>query len=116
MEPKNVVIVEDEFLIQELHKTYVEGMGHNVIATFSSGEEVIEFFKSNGADIVLMDLRLDGNLDGIQTMEEIQKTYPIPVIYISGNSEETNIKRASNTKMIAFLTKPIIREDIKELL
>ena len=116
MKPKNIVIVEDEFLIQELHKTYVEGIGHNVLACFSNGEETIEYFKYNDADIILMDLRLDGTLDGIQTIEEIQKTHSVPVIYISGNSEETNIKRAGNTNYVAFLTKPIIKEDIRSLI
>ena len=48
--------------------------------------------------------------------EKIQKIHSVPVIYISGNSEETNIKRAGKTNCVAFLTKPIIKEDIKSLI
>ncbi|MFY8029708.1 MAG: response regulator, partial [Bacteroidia bacterium] len=77
---KRIVIVEDDFLIQELHKQYIEKMGHEVIAAFSNGEDAVEFFMEHDADLILMDIRLETSLDGIETMKKIHKINEIPVL------------------------------------
>jgi len=64
---KKIVIVEDDYIIQELHRHYVENLGHEVVGTFVSGKEVIDFIKENAADLILMDIRLEDNIDGIET-------------------------------------------------
>jgi CheY-like chemotaxis protein len=113
---KKVVIVEDDLIILELHKHYVENLGQNVVGCFSSGEEAIDFFRSNSADLILMDIRLESSLDGIETMKEIQKLHPVPVVYITGNTEEVNLKRALNTGMKGFYSKPIGPDDLEEII
>lgn len=113
---KRIVIVEDELIIQEVHIDYLESMGYEVAATFESGEEAIEYFQQNTADLILMDLRLDGSLDGIETMFEIQKSSSIPVVYISGNSEDRNLQRAQMTNMKAFLSKPLNKKALTDVL
>ena len=113
---KKIVIVEDEILLQELYKEYIEDLGHTVVATFESGEEAIAYFQEKTADLILMDIRLEGSLDGIDTMKEIQKCNSIPVVYISGNTEERNKERAKSTNMKAFLSKPISRKAIDQII
>jgi CheY-like chemotaxis protein len=63
---KKIVIVEDHLIIQELHKQYVEDLGHEVVACFTTGEEAIHYFQDSSADLVLMDIRLDDSMDGIE--------------------------------------------------
>ncbi len=104
---KRIVIVEDELIIQELYIDYLESLGYEVVATFESGEKAIQYFQQESADLILMDIRLDGILDGIETMVEINKKSSIPVVYISGNSEARNLERARLTNMKAFLSKPL---------
>lgn len=113
---KKIVIVEDDYIIQELHKHYVENLGHEVAATFTSGEEAIDYFKEHTADLILMDIRLEDTLDGIETMKKIQALRPIPVIYISGNTEEGNFKRAVNTNMKGFLSKPLAPSELENII
>ena len=113
---KKIVIVEDDYIIQELHRHYVENIGHEVVASFTNGEEAIEYFSSNTADLILMDIRLENSLDGIETMKKIQDIRPIPVVYISGNTEETNLKRAINTNMKGFLSKPLAPGELEEII
>ena len=113
---KRIVIVEDDYIIQELHKHYVENLGHEVVAAFTSGEEAIEYFSHSTADLILMDIRLENSLDGIETMKKIQAIRPIPVVYISGNTEETNLKRAINTNMKGFLSKPLAPGELEEII
>ena len=113
---KKVVIVEDDFIIQELHKHYIENLGHEVVGCFTSGEEAIEYFSSNTADLILMDIRLESSTDGIETMRKINEMQIIPVAYITGNTEELNLKRALNMGMKGFYSKPIKPKDIEDIL
>lgn len=113
---KRVVIVEDDFIIQELHKHYVENLKHEVVGCFSSGEEAIDFFNHNSADLILMDIRLETSIDGIETMKQIQEIQTVPVVYITGNTEEVNLKRALNTGMRGFLSKPIGPKDLEDII
>ena len=110
---KKLVIVEDNLLIQELHMHYLTNLGHEVVACFEKGNDVIDFFKSNIADLILMDIRLEGNIDGIEAMEEIQKHVSIPVVYVSANSDDSNYARAVSTNMKAFLSKPLSSNDLE---
>jgi len=105
---KKIVIVEDDYIIQELHKLYVSNLGHDVVACFENGWDAIEYFKENYADLILMDIRLEDSLDGIETMKKIQEIRSIPVVYITGNTEDANYKRAINTNMKGFLSKPVL--------
>ena len=73
MSKKRIVIVEDDLIIMELHRHYVENLGHEVVGTFTSGTEVIEYFKESTADLILMDIRLEDKTDGIETMKQIQE-------------------------------------------
>ena len=57
--------------------------------------------------MILMDIKIDGDLDGIETMEEIRKFSQVPVIFISGNSDDQTFKRASKVNNVDFFTKPV---------
>jgi CheY-like chemotaxis protein len=113
---KKIVIVEDDYIIQELHRHYVENLGHEVVGAFTSGKEVIDFFKENTADLILMDIRLEDSIDGIETMAKIQELTPIPVVYVSGNTEESNFRRAINTNMKGFLSKPVAPDELENII
>ena len=114
---KKIVIVEDNLLIQELHKHYLTNLGHKVVGCFEKGNDVINFFnEGNEADLILMDIRLEDDIDGIQAMEEIQKSITIPVVYVSANSDDSNYARAVSTNMKAFLSKPLSSEDLEAAL
>ncbi len=113
---KRIVIVEDDYIIQELHRHYVENLGHEVVGAFVSGKEAIEFFKENSADLIMMDIRLEDSLDGIETMAKIQEMSPTPVVYVSGNTEESNFRRAINTNMKGFLSKPVAPDELENII
>ena len=78
---KKIVIVEDNLIIQELHKHYVLNLGHEVVACFENGQDVIDFFKENTADLILMDIRLGDDIDGVKASQEISEMIPVPIIY-----------------------------------
>jgi len=110
------VIVEDDLIIQELHRHYVEDLGHEVIACCTSGEEAIEFFRDHHADLILMDVRLEDSLDGIDTIKRIQEIRAVPVLYVTGNTEDANFRRAIETNMKGFVTKPISPDELEKVI
>ncbi len=105
---KKVLIVEDDAIIAFVHQKYVEQLGLQVTACVPSGAEAIESVLSDEPDLILMDIMLIGDLDGIQTMLEIRKFSAVPVAYVTGNADPMIKQRATATPyMVDFLAKPI---------
>jgi CheY-like chemotaxis protein len=110
-----VLIVEDDFMLCLINKKCIELIGHTVVATATNGLDAIEAAKKHRPDVILMDLRLDGDLDGIDTMNEIAKFSSAYVIYLTGNSDEINKERASKTNLLRFCVKPVHFEELQVL-
>jgi len=107
MNKKKVLIVEDELIISLLIERMVGNLGHQVIEKVSSGEEAVNFARQHDIDIILMDIRLEGDIDGIEAMEKIRQQKEVPVIYISGNTDKLHQDQIDSTEYIEFLSKPI---------
>lgn len=112
---KKVLIVEDELILTMLNKKYMEQLGFNVVASARNGLDAIAAAKKHKPDFILMDVRIDGDIDGIDAMQEIRKFSEAAVIYVTGNSDPATKKRAEKTNMLGFCIKPISFEDLKEL-
>ena len=111
-----VLIVEDDLILTMLNSRFIEILGHEVVKALKSGEEAIEFVKENDIDIIMMDVRLKGKMDGIEAMIEINKTKAIKAIYITGNSDPETRKRAEATNMLDFCVKPLNLEELEVIL
>jgi CheY-like chemotaxis protein len=109
---KEVLIVEDEMIIALLLERMVKNLGHQVVAKVTSGEEAISVAQEHQPDLILMDIRLKGEMDGIETMLRIHEMNNIPVIYISGNTDAVNREKINQTDYIEFLSKPITISDL----
>lgn len=109
---KNVLIVEDDMLLSLVEERLIEKMGHKVVAKVGTGKEAIDKAKELTPDIILMDIVLKGDIDGIEAMEEIRKHSNVPVVYLSGNSDRFNFERAKKTGFTDYLVKPITSNDL----
>jgi len=116
MSKKRIVVVEDDMIIMELHKHYVENLGHEVVGAFTCGTDVLDFFRENTADLVLMDIRLENREDGIETVKSLQEITTVPVVYISGNTDDSNLERAVGTNFKGFLSKPLAVDDLNNII
>jgi PAS domain S-box-containing protein len=108
----NILIVEDEAITALDIKRKLEYWGYNVLEIAHKGSDAIEFALKLKPDLILMDIILRGELDGIETAGEIKKKCDIPVIYLTAHSEEKIMERAKYTEPYGYLIKPI---DDKEL-
>jgi len=112
---KNVLIVEDDAIQQIIMERFADRLGLNVFAVVSKGFEAIETVKSfPEIDLIMMDVRLADDIDGIEAMTRIRKSADeIKVIYVTGNSEQETRNRALKTNYEAFLEKPVTEEKLR---
>ncbi|MGC1240697.1 MAG: response regulator [Chryseosolibacter sp.] len=107
-----VLVVEDSALIAE-DISFKLGKHHfEVLAIFDKGEDALEYLKTNQPDLVLLDIRLAGALDGISTGYIVQNTYAIPIIYLSDLADAQTLHRAKQTRPANYLTKPFNEADL----
>lgn len=111
---KKVLIVEDDMLLSLVEERLIQKLGHEVVAKVTTGEEAIEKSKELSPDLIVMDIVLKGELDGIQAMEKIREHSDVPVIYLSGNSDRYNFERAKKTEFTDYLVKPITSKDLEK--
>ena len=114
MAAKRVLLVEDDFMLSLISKKHIELMGHQVVATAANSVDAIAAAKKHMPEVIVMDIRLNGETDGIDTAIEIGKFSSAPVIYLSGTSDDENKKRAAKTNMLAFFVKPVQLEQLQE--
>jgi two-component system cell cycle sensor histidine kinase/response regulator CckA len=100
-----VLVVEDEGLIAHDISNRLVGLGHAVVGTAATAEEALE--KAAEADLVLMDIRIDGGVDGIEAAERIRDRYRIPVIFLTAHADRRTLDRAKVTGAFGYLVKPI---------
>ncbi|MGA3185961.1 MAG: response regulator [Bryobacteraceae bacterium] len=100
-----VLIVEDEGLIAHDISTRLEALGHVVVGTVSTAEEALE--QAAGADIVLMDIRIDGPVDGIEAAARLREQYHLPVVFLTAHADRQTLDRAKVTGAFGYLVKPI---------
>jgi len=112
-EKPKIMIVEDEEIVSFDLKKTLEKLGYKVTARASSGVEAIEKAENVKPDLILMDIRLKSELDGIDTAHIISFRRRIPIIYLTSFGSEEIKKRAKKTNASAFLLKPFDEEKLK---
>lgn len=113
---KRVLIVEDDMIISLVIENMVKELGHEVVGKAISGEEAIHLATQNEPDLVLMDIRLKGEMDGIEAVIAIKEKINTSVIYLTGNSDRVNYDRAKATEFTDLITKPFTIADLTKSL
>lgn len=108
----NILIVEDDQLLSLVQGRLVERLGYRVSGKAQTGEQAIEMAKELNPDLIMMDISLKGDIDGIDAMHKIREFSDVPVIYLSGNTEKHSIERARKTGYVEYLVKPVNESDI----
>ena len=110
----NILIVEDESIVALDIKDKVERLGYNVLAVVSSGEKAIEEVKKVQPELVLMDIVLKGEIDGIETARQIREHFDIPIIYLTAHSDTQTLTRAKITGPFGYLVKPFVDSELRK--
>jgi two-component system sensor kinase FixL len=109
---EKILVVEDSAAIALDLSWQLETLGYDVVGIASSGEDALRQIADTEPDAVLMDIRLSGGMDGIETASRIPDTVNPAVIYLTGSSEEKTLKRARETQPYGYLLKPFSEREL----
>jgi DNA-binding NarL/FixJ family response regulator len=109
----NVLIVEDELIIAREMEYRLKELGCAVIGIAETGREALQVLEITTPDLVLMDIGLKGNIDGVETAEEIGRRWSVPVIYVTAFGDENIVRRAQATGPSGYLVKPFSEEEFR---
>jgi PAS domain S-box-containing protein len=102
-----ILLVEDEGIIAEDLQTSLEEMGYDIVGIAATGEEAVKKAVKTKPDLVLMDIVLRGEMDGIEAADRIRETVNCPVIYLTAYADDKILERAKSTEPFGYLIKPI---------
>jgi diguanylate cyclase (GGDEF)-like protein/PAS domain S-box-containing protein len=108
----SILIVEDEVIVAKDIENKLKKLGYRVFALASSGEEAIQKAAEAELDLVLMDIRLRGNIDGIEAARQIYNVFNVPIIYLTANADTATFERAKTTKPLGYLLKPFKEKEL----
>jgi PAS domain S-box-containing protein len=112
MPKANILIVEDEAVVAADLAGKLERAGYRSIGISADGEDAVEMTNTHAPDLVLMDIRLAGSMDGIKTAERIQASRNIPIIYLTAHSDMATLRRAAATEPFGYILKPFEERDV----
>jgi|SRR5882672_13722 len=107
------LIVEDETLIAEELRERLSRLGFSVIATVDSAEEGIAIATRNRPDLVLMDIRLKGEKDGVQAAQEIRQQVDVPIVYVTAYSDRHTVDRVKGSEHDGYILKPFHARELE---
>jgi len=110
-----VLVVEDERIISMALSCMLRGLGHTVAACVPTGEAALAELERIRPDLVLLDIHLEGVLDGIATAQIIRERHGVPVVFTTAYTDTATRQRALDLAPLAFLPKPVGPHDIKRL-
>lgn len=107
MKVQKILIVEDDMIIQMFIANIVKKAGFEIVGEARSCDQAVKLAELKAPDLILMDIGIIGPKDGIETAEIIKNKFEIPVIFMTGNSDEYTINRALKIKPLDIFYKPI---------
>ncbi len=109
----NILLVEDDRITSKLIQKYILDIGYYLAGAVSSGEEAVKIINEKEPDLVLMDINLEGKLDGIESAKSISSEISIPFVYITSSSDYSTIERAKEGNAYGFIIKPFNKKDLR---
>ena len=116
MKKLRILVVEDETILALDLAMCLGDLGHEVAATARTGEQAIQKASESQLDLVIMDITLDSEMDGIQAAEIINRGHQVPLIYVTAHADDKTRQRAEMTKPLGYLTKPIRTQELEKAL
>ncbi|MFB6357284.1 MAG: response regulator [bacterium] len=116
MTTHDIYVVEDEGITAKQIKGYLEKLGNRVPFVTDNSDEAIDEVKNSEPDLVLMDINLNGTVDGIEATERIVEQSDVPVVYLTAYGDEQTVSRARKSGAEGLILKPINRDDLERII
>jgi CheY-like chemotaxis protein len=113
MSGEKILLVEDDDVIAKVADWRLKNLGYSVCGRATTGAEAMELVVNAKPDLVLMDINIKGDVDGIETARMIKKGFNIPVVYVTSHSDGPTLERAKETHPDGFIVKPFDDKDLR---
>ena len=107
-----ILVVEDEHIVAMGLRAMLRNLGYTVTGVASSGKDAISKAESTFPDVVLMDIMLKGDMDGVDAAKEIRERFNVPVVYLTAYSDNNILERAKKTEPFGYIIKPFDEKDL----
>jgi len=112
MAKAKILIVEDEAIIAYDTKTKLETEGYKIVDIVDTGQKAIKSTEKHKPDLILMDILLNGDMNGIEAAGKISEKYKIPILFLSAHSESDLLRQIDTSRMYNYLIKPVSSEEL----
>ncbi len=116
MKKARILIVEDEELVALGIRLFLQSIGYEVLPLLSSGEETVERFRELSPDLVLMDIRLEGSMSGIEAAAELRTRFPVPVVFLTAYSDTDTMRGARHVSPYGYILKPFDEQTLAAMI
>lgn len=113
MSGEKILLVEDDDVIAKVADWRLKNLGYTVCGRATTGAGAMELVVNQKPDLVLMDINIRGDIDGIETAKMIKKGFNIPVVYVTSHSDGPTLERAKATRPDGFIVKPFDDNDLR---
>ncbi|MCP9767141.1 response regulator [Lacihabitans sp. LS3-19] len=108
-----ILIIEDEFILSTDLSAILEEEGYSIVGVYDNGQDAYRFFRENDVDLILCDININGDWDGIETMQKCISVKQVPIIYLTALTDKETIGRAKETMPAAYISKPFNRQNLR---
>lgn len=108
-----IAIVEDEYIVALDIRNFLERSGYRVAGVFASGEELLERYAELGPDLIIMDIKIRGRLDGVETARLVYERHRTPVVLLTAYADDATVARAKITQPFGYLLKPFEERELR---
>jgi len=108
-----ILLVEDEQVTAMEIQAMLQELGYDIVDAVSRSDQVYPSVEEHEPDLIIMDIRLQGDEDGIDVVRNIQEARNIPVVYLTAHSDQETLDRARDTQPCGYLIKPVTQDDLK---
>jgi DNA-binding LytR/AlgR family response regulator len=109
----NVLVVEDEIIVSKDIQNSLKRLGYTIVGSAASGEKAIEAALKENPDIILMDIMLKGEMNGIEAAEKIKEKLNVPIIFLTAYAEDATLSKAKMVEPYGYILKPFKEIDLK---
>ncbi|MDP1616060.1 response regulator [Phenylobacterium sp.] len=113
---RRVLITEDNWLVAGEWQAALEDAGYEVVGLAASAEEALDICSREAPDLILMDIRLLGDRDGVEAAKDARALYDIPSVFVSAHDDAEVRQRAADARPLGWIAKPVIASRIPDLL
>ena len=111
---KKALIVEDNLILSVLYENYLQQKVFKTVGEIRDGETAVNLVKKYNPDIVIMDIMLEGPMDGVEAAQKIRLFSDVPILFITGNSDQRYVRRAAEVSNSRFMTKPVSEDKLSK--